>query len=1007
MDKVHRHVCGHSNFNDVKLLLQRNMLWSQECSSYLSKVMEECKFCHLIDSPLGSRLVSLANMSRGFNEVVCVDHFFPENLDVFYVMDAKTRYSSGCIVSSTNMHEAVAAFDSHWVSTFWPPGSVQADQSFNSKEFKSYLNIFDIKLRPVPPYRHSNNVLESKHRILRDIYIRLRSESPSCDPRVLVSRMFRISNDLYGNDTASAHEMARCYTRPVSHHQPLMLPDDIRVAQENLLAKRKMNKILRSKSIQEIPVNIGDIIQIYTKLSHQKRGSWRVPKPVLPIDRGSRSVPVAGNNGRVKMAAIEDIRITTPGNELSALIQTSIDDMAVIIEEALDDLNIGAAGSADVDAADVSNASPMDMESVHNIPFPNAANDDYSRNVAEEDNSPDILREPVVPPGIEGVETGDGPLDDASSPDLEINLEDITYYPPGASISPTSQLPSVHPMTTRSDVHEAHEVELLPGTVLTSTASSVLQSYQERFGSKEFMIHQASGLPSFLTSNAYMAEQENFLKTCDEVHVNKVPANSNIISSHVLYKIKLRDDKSYMCKARIAPHGNKDRDKHLLKTDSSSCPPIGMRILLSLSIIFHSFLTKIDVKSAFLQTGRAERDIYVVPPKECAVQTFYWLLKTASYGLVNANAKWQLHSDTTFLDIGLSVLVQIPQLIYLRVDGVLVLVVAKIVDDILITGLPQYKEKFTKMISKVYELGTITHFPGSFPFFGLTITQNDDFQIELDAEDKLQNISESMVSRVRRKQAMDKLTSVELHRFNSVNGTVGFLGMTVSPLASFVASYLQQKRNCATVHHISEQNYLIRQLQRFGSTSQFHRPLSGTFELSVLVFSDAGRPSEYGQLGNVCCLFFGALQQNSIAHTLSWSSRLSKRPAELSGSAEVFAASCAIDDGKLLVEALNVLLQMHLSLRVVVDSKDLFESLTTCHVPTDKSIRYDVADIRYNFETKRISEMVWVPGASNLADVLTKKDSRVTDALQILLVDGKIPFHFPEAQSRASALFYR
>lgn len=67
VDNVHRHICGHSNFNDVKLLLQRNRLWSSECSSYLSKVMEQCKHCHLIDAPIGTRVVSLANISRNFN----------------------------------------------------------------------------------------------------------------------------------------------------------------------------------------------------------------------------------------------------------------------------------------------------------------------------------------------------------------------------------------------------------------------------------------------------------------------------------------------------------------------------------------------------------------------------------------------------------------------------------------------------------------------------------------------------------------------------------------------------------------------------------------------------------------------------------------------------------------------------------------------------------------------------------------------------------------------------
>ena len=92
-------------------------------------------------------------------------------------------------------------------------------------------------------------------------------------------------------------------------------------------------------------------------------------------------------------------------------------------------------------------------------------------------------------------------------------------------------------------------------------------------------------------------------------------------------------------KARIGPHGNKDRDKYMLKTDSSQCPLTGICILLSLLAIMYWPLAKIDFTSAFPQTGEAKRDVYVVPPRECPQKSFYWLLQTSAYGLVNANAK--------------------------------------------------------------------------------------------------------------------------------------------------------------------------------------------------------------------------------------------------------------------------------------------------------------------------------------------------------------------------------
>lgn len=88
-------------------------------------------------------------------------------------------------------------------------------------------------------------------------------------------------------------------------------------------------------------------------------------------------------------------------------------------------------------------------------------------------------------------------------------------------------------MTTRGGAHYNNEVALLPGTVLTSQKGTSLPSYKQRFDSKEFIVHEASGLPSFITSTAYQAEETTFIKTCDRISVNQVTHHANVISSHV------------------------------------------------------------------------------------------------------------------------------------------------------------------------------------------------------------------------------------------------------------------------------------------------------------------------------------------------------------------------------------------------------------------------------------------------------------------------------------------
>lgn len=87
-------------------------------------------------------------------------------------------------------------------------------------------------------------------------------------------------------------------------------------------------------------------------------------------------------------------------------------------------------------------------------------------------------------------------------------------------------------------------------------------------------------------SNAYGIEESIFKKKVEMIPVSEVPKSANIITSHFIYKVKRNDDNTLKMNARIATHGNKDKDMFNLKIDSSTCPPTGIRILLSIATMF-------------------------------------------------------------------------------------------------------------------------------------------------------------------------------------------------------------------------------------------------------------------------------------------------------------------------------------------------------------------------------------------------------------------------------------
>lgn len=69
---------------------------------------------------------------------------------------------------------------------------------------------------------------EPRHGIIRSIYLRLRQADSSIPSDISAIQAVTISNDLYGNDVASAFELTKGFTSPISRESGLRsLPPEI------------------------------------------------------------------------------------------------------------------------------------------------------------------------------------------------------------------------------------------------------------------------------------------------------------------------------------------------------------------------------------------------------------------------------------------------------------------------------------------------------------------------------------------------------------------------------------------------------------------------------------------------------------------------------------------------------------------------------------------------------------------------------------------------------------
>lgn len=146
---------------------------------------------------------------------------------------------------------------------------------------------------------------------------------------------------------------------------------------------------------------------------------------------------------------------------------------------------------------------------------------------------------------------------------------------------------------------------------------------------------------------------------------------------------------------------------------------------------------------------------------------------TAAYGLVNASAKFQVQPDKVLIKLGFVPAAPVAQLSLFRRDNSLTAMLAKIVDDMLLSGHSSTTDPLVEAISTPFSLGTVVHGPGKIRYFGLNTLQHEVVSIVINGNDKLHALEDMPISRSRRKEYVLKLNSVEERSFSPINYSIG------------------------------------------------------------------------------------------------------------------------------------------------------------------------------------------------------------------------------------------
>lgn len=180
-----------------------------------------------------------------------------------------------------------------------------------------------------------------------------------------------------------------------------------------------------------------------------------------------------------------------------------------------------------------------------------------------------------------------------------------------------------------------------------------------------------------------------------------------------------------------------------------------------------------------------------MPPLESPDRSYYSLLLSAAIKLVNSNASRKNQPSAILRERFLLQLSVFLQHFLSRRTISFDLSVAKTLDYFLAIEDTALDDSFTRDFDARFKLETIAHGPGSHPFFGLKITQEEDFSSSINFDDRLSSLASYLPTRLQRRKIDATLDYAKMSRIMSLKSSFGLLGLAASLFCSFDGSCLQ------------------------------------------------------------------------------------------------------------------------------------------------------------------------------------------------------------------------
>lgn len=939
------------------------MTLNQAEVSRVQEVIKRCGICTLYKKPPPRPAVSLPR-SQDVNDVVAMDlHQLMPNLWYLHMIDEYSRYSRATIIKSKHASVIVQKFMQCWISVIGAPQKVLSDngKEFDNAEFRDMCENFNIKVMTTPAFAPwCNGICERHNAILSDILHKVRKDT-DCDWETGLAWSVSAKNSLVNHNGFSPQQIM--FGR--QPNLPSVMNDKLPALEGTTISEKVGSNISALYAARRAFAAADSSERIRKALRHQTRpfsGKFAIGETVYFKRAGSNEwkgpAKILGQDGVVVFLRNGAQLIRAHSSRVQR-----VDEDASLTNE-------GSAGeSPSHSETRVHEPEPEKPESP--ITTPESPHHDSIQNNKDSIGSSSkknitLRNNQVVQFMKNGVQYEVKILSRAGKATGKYaNCFNVKYRIPVSKNDSWVNFDEIEDLTEVSPKDQ----ECTPDNVNDNHTSNDVMMVDT-----DFTEAKQKEIRSWVENNVFEEEADTGQKS---------------ISLKWVCTLKQTSD-GILPKARLVARGFEDPDVENIEKDSPTCCKSSLRAVIAITIMNGWRLHSLDIKTAFLQGEKLDRQVYVRPPKEAeSSMGKLWKLRKCVYGLSDASLQWYGRVKRFMLESG-GKMTKCDPAIFCWHDPANQLqgLIAVHVDDFLWAGNICFKETVIPKLRETFKIGNEES--SNFKYLGLDIHQNNK-DVYIDQNNYINSLSLIKIEQTRKDDEL--LSKKEQDELRSRIGQFLWISSQTRPDISYDVCILATNFKTAAVRDIRRANKVLRKLKCETSGIKF-RALNPTASMKIVCYTDASF-ANLGNGGSQAGNLVFMMGEDGVCNLLHWESKRIKRVVKSSLAAETLALSEGIDNASFMASLVSELRTgsptgQKIPIDVITDNLSLYNSLKSHKQVTEKRLRVDLAAIKEMLLNGQVEHVRWTESRFQLADKLTKigaSSSKLMDTLN----SGQLP----------------